>query len=186
MEIHLASDRAAGTIRHEMRNDGQWAVELAPWCVTMFKLNGVGIFPQPVGNIDPAGLLPNRQLVLWPYTQLRDKRILLDDDFILLKATAGLPPCKIGYYNPHGWIGYWLDRTLFIKRYETYREAQFPDSGCNTETYCNDKFVELETLGSLTKLGPGEIVVHEETWEVYDGLDQPFLPESLRKRLLQM
>jgi hypothetical protein len=186
VELHLASDRAALTLRHEMRNDGPWSVELAPWCLTMFKQGGVVILPQPVGNIDPAGLLANRQLVLWPYTQVRDARLLLDDDFILLKATAVLPPCKIGYFNPHGWIGYWLDHTLFIKRYESDGDGQYPDGGCNTETYCNDKFVELETLGSLTKLAPGGTILHEERWEVYDSLDQPFLPESLQKRLAQI
>jgi len=186
IELHLAPDRAALTLRHELCNASPWAVELAPWCLTMFKQAGVVILPQPVGNADAAGLLANRQLVLWPYTRVRDARLLLDDDFILLKATPALPPCKIGYFNPHGWIGYWLEPTLFVKRYDTDRKEAYPDSGCNTETYCNNYFVELETLGPLTRLGAGEKVVHEERWELYDGLDQPILPESLQKRLAQL
>ncbi len=186
MEIHLAAGRAGGTIRHEMRNDGPWAVEFAPWGLTMCKQGGVVILPQPVGNTDPAGLLSNRQLVLWPYTQLHDARLHLDDDFILLKAKPALPPCKIGYYNMHGFIGYWLEGVLFIKRTVSDRSAQYPDGGCNAETYCNDKFVELETLGPVTKLEPGEKVIHEEVWELYDSLDQPFLPTSLQKRLAQL
>ena len=186
IELHLAADRAALTLRHEMRNDGPWAVELATWCLTMFKQGGVEILPQPVGNTDPAGLLSNRNLTIWPYTQLRDARLLLDDDFILLKATPALPPCKIGYYNPHGWMGYWLNHILFIKRYDTNREARYPDNGCDTETYCGDKFVELETLGPLTTLAPGGTFVHEERWEVYDSLDQPFLPGALQKRIVQI
>jgi hypothetical protein len=152
----------------------------------MFRQGGTVILPQPVGDMDPAGLLPNRQLVVWPYTRLRDPRLLLDDDFILLNATPALPPCKIGYYNPHGFVGYWLNGVLFIKHAGPEREGQFPDGGCNTETYCNDKMVELETLGPLTRLTPGESVLHEETWELYDNLDQPFLPASLQKRLSQI
>ena len=186
IEIHLAPGRAAATIRHELCNDGPWTVEFAPWSLTMFKQGGVVILPQPVGNTDPAGLLANRQLVLWPYTQLRDPRLLLDDDFILLKATPALPPCKMGYYNPQGWIGYWFAHTLFIKRTEPQSGVQYPDRGCNAETYCNDKMVELEMLGPVTKLGPGEKVLHEETWELYDSLDQPFIPASLQKRLSQI
>jgi hypothetical protein len=185
IEIHLAPDRAAVTLHHELRNEGPWSVQLAPWSLTMFKQGGIVILPQPVGNTDPAGLLPNRKLAVWPYTQLRDARLVLDDDFILLKAKPALPPCKIGYYNPHGWIGYWLEGFLFIKRYEPQRDVQYPDGGCNTETYCNDKFVELETLGPLTELEPGAKVFHEETWEIYKGLDQPFLPASLQERLKQ-
>src|ERR1700690_1318770 len=186
IEIHLAPDRAAGTVRHEMRNDGLWAVELAPWSLTMFKMGGTVILPQVVEKPDPTGLLPDRLLALWPYTQVRDKRLRLDDDYILLKATAALPPCKIGYLNPNGWAGYWLAGTLFIKRYDSRNDQVFPDKGCNTEVYCNDQILELESLGPLTRLLPGESIVHQESWELYSSLDQPFLPESLRKRLSEM
>ena len=186
IEIQLAPDRAAGTITHEMRNDGLWAVELAPWGLTMFKMGGTVILPQTVGKPDPAGLLPDRLLALWPYTQVRDERLRLDDDFILLKATAALPPCKIGYFNPNGWAGYRLADTLFVKRYDFRNGEVFPDKGCNTEVYCNDQILELESLGPLTRLLPGESIVHQESWELYESLDQPFLPESLRKRLSEM
>ena len=75
---------------------------------------------------------------------------------------------------------------MFIKRTVSDRAAQYPDGGCNAETYCNDKFVELETLGPVTKLEPGKMVIHEEVWDLYDSLDQPFLPASLQKRLAQL
>jgi hypothetical protein len=185
MEIRLASDRAVVTIRHELINEGLWAVEFAPWCLTMFKMGGTAILPQAAGSTDPAGLLPDRQLVLWPYTRVRDARLLLDDDFILLKANAALPPCKIGYHNANGWAGYWLNGVLFIKRYDAHTGEIFPDNGCNTEVYCNDLIVEVESLGPLAKLQPGGMIVHQETWELYDSLDQPFIPDALKKRILQ-
>ena len=186
MEIHLAAGSAGVTIRHEIRNDGLWPVELAPWGITMFKQGGTVILPQAVGNTDPAGLLSNRLLVLWPYTKLHDARLMLDDDFIMLKATPALPPCKIGYYNPHGWSAYRLGNTLFVKRIDSGSAQIFPDHGCNAETYCNDQFVELESLGPVVNLLPGEKVSHQESWELYEGIDQPFLPEGLQKRLAQM
>ncbi len=186
MEIHLAPSNAVVTLRHEIRNNGLWAVELAPWALTMLRLGGTVILPQPVGNLDSDGLLPNRQLTIWPYTNVQDARLQLADDFILVKAQAALPPCKIGYFNPQGWIACWLDGMLFVKRYTPQRAAAFPDGGCNTEMYCNDRFVELETLGPLTQLAPGETSVHEESWELYDGLEQPFLPEDVRQRLMRL
>jgi hypothetical protein len=183
IHICLSPDRASAMIQHEIRNDGLWDVELAPWALTMFRLSGVAILPQPVANVDSMEVTPNRQLVLWPYTRVRDERLWLADDFILFEAEAAMPPCKIGYYNPHGWIGYWLDGVLFVKRYNHHPGAHFPDYGCNTELYCNDNFVELETLGPVVRLAPGETVSHEETWEFYDNLDQSFIPVSLRQRL---
>jgi hypothetical protein len=173
------------TIRHSLRNEGAWDVELAPWALTMLRLGGIAIFPQPVGNVDTAGLLPNRGLSIWPYTHINDPRLTLGDDFLLIRAAPALPPIKLGYFNPHGWMAYWLEGTLFVKRFDPRPGSPFPDGGCNTETYCNHQFIELETLGPLQKLPPGAETTHIETWELYDSLDQPFIPETLRKLLLQ-
>jgi hypothetical protein len=32
---------------------------------------------------------------------------------------------------------------------------------------------------ALTRLQPGQTVTHNETWEVYDSLDQPFMSKEI-------
>lgn len=59
IEIELILEKPQIILRHELRNDSPWAVEFAPWALTMLKQGGIGIFPQPVGNVDEAGLLSN-------------------------------------------------------------------------------------------------------------------------------
>jgi hypothetical protein len=181
IEIQLAGDKPCVTLIHTLTNDGLWAVELAPWAITQFRLGGTVILPMPVGNVDPAGLLSNRQFSLWPYARIHDPRLKLDDGFILFKADALLPPFKLGYLNPHGWIAYWLDGVLFRKTFEVQAGLSHPDNNCNAEMYCNDRFVELESLGPLTALPPGAWVNHVETWDVFDGIDS--LPEEIQKLL---
>jgi hypothetical protein len=44
------------------------------------------------------------------------------------------------------------------------------DRGSSSECYCNKRFLELETLGSLTTLTPGESATHRETWAVHAGV----------------
>jgi hypothetical protein len=179
VEVRLNPDRPQVILRHEMRNEGPWTVELAPWALTMLRQGGVGIFPQPQGNVDSAGLLANRQISIWPYTRMDDPRLSLRDDCIIIKATPDLPPIKIGYFNPHGWQAYWIDGILFVKRFDAIPGVIHPDGGCNTETYCNHKFIELESLGPLTSLAPGATVVHNETWEFFESLEQPFIPTEI-------
>ena len=104
IEIQLNPDQPQVILKHELRNDGAWSVQFSVWAVTMFKLGGVGIFPQPVENVDEEGLLSNRQLTIWPYTKINDERLTLRDDFILVHAKSSLPPNKFGYFNPHGWM----------------------------------------------------------------------------------
>jgi len=189
IEICLDPSQARVFIRHELRNEGAWAVELAPWALSMFRPGGVGIFPQPAGNVDSTGLLPNRQIVLWPYTRVNDPRVKFRDDFVIVHSTASLvhadpqlPPFKFGYFNRHGWMGYWLDGVFFVKRFDAPTDPQvYPDGGCNVESYCNDQFIELETLGPLTKLAPGESTFHNETWEIYPSLIPNLLSPEIQE-----
>ena len=181
LEIHLASDKPALTLTHTLVNDGLWAVELAPWAITQFRLGGTVILPMPVGNTDPAGLLHNRQFALWPYARIHDPRLKLGDEFILFNADASLPPFKIGYFNPHGWLAYWLDGVLFRKTFGAQAGLSYPDNNSNAEMYCNDKFVELESVAPLVRLNPGDLVKHIETWDIFYGLDP--LPEDIQQAL---
>ena len=181
IDIHLAPGRAAATLVHTLRNDGLWEIEIAPWALTMFRLNGTAILPQPIG--DPKGLLHNRILAIWPYTRINDPRLILRDDFILIRPSAeDVSPLKIGYYNPYGWMAYWLDGVLFRKTFDIHPGATYPDGGCNTESYCSDT-IELEALGPLEKLAPGASVTFTETWELFPSLDQPFIPAEIRALL---
>lgn len=181
IEIRLAPDSPSVTLTHTLINEGLWTVELAPWAITQLRLGGTVILPTPVGNVDEAGLLHNRQFSLWPYASFDDPRLKLGDEYILFKADA-LPPFKIGYLNTHCWMAYYIDGVLFRKTFDADTRAIYPDNNCNAEMYGNDKFVELESLGALTKLDPGVFVQHVEKWEVFDGMDS--LPDTVQRLLL--
>ena len=184
--VRIELDRKLPVVRltHTITNENPTPISIAPWAITMFRQGGTVILPQPIGNADPNGLLHNRVLVLWPYTRLSDPRLTLRDDFFLLHALPGLPPCKLGYYDSAGWLAYWLDDVLFRKSFDVPQPGViYPDAGCNAETYCNDRFVELESLGPLAPIDPGESTKLSETWELYPGLNVPFIPEEIRSLL---
>lgn len=181
IKLELSPDKPSLTLTHTLFNDGLWTAELAPWAISQFRLGGTVILPMPVGNSDAAGLLHNRQMSIWPYTRFNDPRVKWDDEYILFKADALLPPFKIGYFSQHGWMAYWLDGILFRKTFEVRAGLPYPDNNCNAEMYCNDKFVELETLAPMIQLAPGESVDHIEIWDVLDGLDS--LPTSVQAAL---
>lgn len=167
MDIQLLDDRPALIVEHRLQNDGVWPVEFAAWALTVLPLGGLAILPQPVGHFDSAGLLPNRNLVIWPYSSLRDDRLRLDDEFISIQAAPKLPPLKIGYMNRTGWIGYLRQGVFFVKHFKPQPEKRHVDFGCNVETFTNDQFIELETVGPLVKVEPGESLHHTEIWEFF-------------------
>lgn len=165
MELRLDPERPALTVQHSLHNVGLWPVELAPWAITQVALGGVAVLPQqaPVSS----QYLPNRQLTLWSYTRVRDSRLRLDDDLVLVDGQAGEQACKIGCFNHAGWMGYLLDDVFFVKRFTPQPGLSHPDMGCNCEVYVLNRFLEVETLGPLTTLEPGAAVVHVETWELH-------------------
>jgi hypothetical protein len=80
-------------------------------------------------------------------------------------------------------MAYWLDGLLFRKSFDLHPGATYPDGGCSAEVYCGDRFVELESLGPLGSLAPGKQTQLTETWELYHGLDVPFIPKEIREML---
>ena len=183
VELRLEPGRPAITVTHRLENQGPWPVELACWALTQMRLGGLAVFPQTQGKLDDAGLLANRNLVLWPYTQLADPRLSLNDDFHFIKADALTPPVKIGYLNRHGWVGYLVGGVFFVKHFEAQPALPHPDYGCNAESYCNDRFIEVETVGPLTHLEPGQAVTHIERWELHAAPAVPQTPEGVRNLL---
>lgn len=185
--IRIEIDPSAPLLRlvHTIVNENSSPLIFAPWGITQFCLGGTVLLPQPVGNTDPKGLLPNRLLVLWPYTHFDDARLALRDDCILVHAQAALPPVKLGYASQAGWLAYWWNGLLFRKSFELHPGAAYPDGGCNAEVYCGDRFVELESLGVLGALAPGQSVQLTETWELFPSLDVPFIPRQIRELLLK-
>ncbi|MGD0707806.1 MAG: hypothetical protein ABSA51_05075 [Anaerolineaceae bacterium] len=181
LRIELESTTPIIRLTHTILNENAGPITVAPWAISMFSQGGTVILPQPVGNSDPHGLLNNRLIALWPKTRINDSRLILRDDFILIRATSGLPPIKIGYSNTAGWLAYWKNGILFRKSFDLHPGSVYPDGGCNTESYCGDRFVELETLGPLQTLASGATAYLTETWELQGSLDSNLIPEEMKK-----
>jgi hypothetical protein len=169
MEVRLVGDTPQVVITHCLSNHGLWPVTCSPWAITQLKTGGVAILPQVC---EDTGVLPNRSLVLWPYTNMADPNVLWGQKYVILHANM-TSAFKIGFQNPHGWLAYWLNGTLFVKRAKYEAQSAYFDFGSSSECYCNDKFIELETLSPICTLDPGASVTHVETWELYGNVDLP-------------
>lgn len=163
ISFHLDGNRVQ--LSHRVTWHGSERIELAPWAITQMRLDGMAILPQSKSD----GLLPNRNLVLWPYSRVSDTRLSLHDDVILVHGRAAAEAFKIANHNPYGWVAYAMPDALFVKRFSLDPTNRYPDMGCNVETYVKDSFLELETLGPMRTLQPKESATHEEIWEVTVG-----------------
>jgi hypothetical protein len=164
MTLRLSTEHAGLDVCHELRNAGDRSIQLAPWPITQLPLGGTVILPQAAAS---AGhhVRPNRTLVLWPYTSWEDPRFRPRDGLVLLDAQVG-PRLKVGYFNDAGWVSYVSDGAILVRRFEPQLGLPHPDLGCNVEVFIGDRFLELELLGPLSELAPGEAVALVERWEI--------------------
>lgn len=170
LTITLPDQDARVVIDHRLQNLSSNSVELAPWAITQLKVGGVAVLPQATAPADEYNVLPNRRLALWPYTQINSPHITWGDRFVFVEATMQSGALKVGFPNPAGWLAYAVDDVLFVKHAAFQPDAAYFDGGSSSECYCNDQFIELETLGPRIHLAPGKAVTHREKWTLYAGV----------------
>ena len=165
--VTLAEDHVE--VAHTLSNEGLWPVEAAPWALSVMAMNSAAIIPQPQG--DPEALRPNRTLMLWPYTNMTDPRVHWGRRFIILRQDPDIAqPIKLGLSAEDGWCACLVGETLFLKCFDYYAGALYPDNGCTVESYANNRFLELETLGPMDYLEPGDAITHVERWHLFRGV----------------
>jgi hypothetical protein len=178
IEIRMDREAPRVSVRHRILNTGDSVVTLAPWAVTQLQTGGLYVFPQSKQDI---GLLPDRVFVVWPYTDMGDRRLRWSDDFISLRPDGTPRPLKIGTLNLKGYALYHNKGVVFKKLWAPLPSAEYPDFGCNFETYTNHRFIEMESLAPLSALYANQSVAHEEEWFCYaepDTLDERGLIEK--------
>lgn len=156
-------------VDHTLTWTGSGEVDASPWAITQFPVGGTAILPlRPLHG--RSGLQADRSIVLWPYTNLSDPRITITDKALLLDARAG-GQIKVGIGPDPGRLGYLRSGYLFSKSFETVAGASYPDRGAVGQVFANDDFCELESLGPLTRMGPGARTTHREVWQVTECPD---------------
>jgi hypothetical protein len=174
--LTLGATGSRVVVEHRISNAGSFPATLAPWALSLMAPGGVAIFPNPPFAPHPEALLPAARLVTWPYTWLGDPRLRFGRRHLRVRHDpAARDPQKLGLHDMHhGWAAYACAQGVFVTRYALLDPAaRLPDLGCNVETFTGPAFLELETLGALVTLAPGETASHVETWSLAPPIALP-------------
>ena len=157
----------------------------------MMRPGGRAILPfPPRAAMDKDHFQSVSPLTLWSFTDFSDSRWVLGQDFLQLnqqeKPTGRFPEQMSGLLNPAGWGVYARSGCVFLKRLNVVPRAQYPDFGCNFELFTNPEFLELETLGPVVTLQPGEATHHTEHWWLFDNVPDIDSEPSIRTAILPL
>jgi hypothetical protein len=166
--VEMAATGTSVTVTHRITNKTLFPLEFAPWALTMMAQGGTAVAGFPARGSYPAHLEATNPLVLWAYTDLSDKRWGLNRKYLTLRQDpANTTPQKLGMFSPNTWAAYFLHGEAFLKQSQADPTKTYPDFGCSFETFTNADFLEVETLGPMTKLEPGKSVSHVESWSLH-------------------
>ena len=167
IRITMTEEAPEFYVEHEVKNCGMWDIEFAIWCLTVLDGGGKEVIPMPKRE---AGLLSNRNISLWDYSEMNDPRVYWGKNYITLKQDKSKKnPFKLGINNEEGWAAYFNKGQVFIKSFEPSPEGFYPDNNCCFETYTNNVMLECESLSEFVLLEPGEEACHGETWEIFEA-----------------
>jgi hypothetical protein len=187
IEVNLAPSGTTVTVSHRITNHSLFPLEFAPWALTMMAQGGTVISGFPPRGHHPQNLEATNPLVMWAYTDLSDPRWKFTRKYLTLHQDPNNTDAqKLGMFNQNTWAAYLRNEQVFVKRTTADPAKQYPDFGCSFETFTNNLFLEIETLGPLSKLTPGKTVELVEHWGLFrnvkldaitdEDLDRTILP----------
>lgn len=168
IEVSLAPTGTNVQVKHRITNRSLFPLEFAPWALTMMAQGGMVVTGFPPRGKHPINLEATNPLVMWAYTNLADPRWKFTRKYLTLRQDPNNKDAqKLGLFNAETWAAYLLNGEAFVKRSKADPAKVYPDFGASFETFTNNEFLEVETLGPLTKLQPGQTVELTEIWSLF-------------------
>jgi len=174
LRVELGQDEVV-RVTHSLKNIGDKPLDVTPWALSVMAPGGTAHIPQPRLDFHPSefpegrstqpqDFLPNRELILWPFTNITDGRYAFSEHFLRVSHHPERPATKIGLKLETGWVAYQNGDFVFAKHFVYDPTLTYPDMGANFELFTNIKILELESLAPSLPLAPGATRDHVEHW----------------------
>ncbi len=141
----------------ELREVCHWGRSFSPGGgICLIPLAGRSRFPGQYAMYEDSAIINVRNT---------DEQIRVRDGFLEILAPPRKP--KLGFDSTAGWMAYLLpDDTLFVKRYAVDPNRVYGEAAGLTLSvwYPAGARIELEPIGPLERLQPGQVATFAEEW----------------------
>ncbi len=166
LEVKMNPDDTNMCVTMRVTNIADAPQEFSIWGLTVSARHGTLIVPM---NTNDTGLLANRNISVWPYTNLADSRVHFGKKYVTLRQDINIEQSfKLGFDLNDAKVYYCLGEDIFEKSYVTHHGCEkYPDNNCSFETYTNAGFIEVESLSPLKSVNPDQTVSLTECWSMH-------------------
>ena len=165
LSLRMDPEKPVVEVENAVTNVSDGEKEFAVWTVSAMNLGGLAFLPHAT---DKTGYLPNRTLSLWPYTDASDARFFNGRQYLSFRQDPQAKGSfKMGTNNRAGRAAYLLNGEVFGKQTAPHDPGRrYPDGGVSFETYLSPCILEMETLGPVETVSPGQRAALTETWSL--------------------
>jgi len=163
-EFRLDEDSSKLTCTQIIRNVSDETKHWCHWSRTLARGGGIALVP-----LEGFSRFPNKYIMYEPKSLIdyapRDPNIRLRDCFLQILGTPRQP--KLGMDSYAGWLCYLTTNDLmFVKRFPTYPNRVYNEVAAITISiwYFKDIMCELEPIGPMETIAPGQSASFTETW----------------------
>ena len=163
-EFRLDENSSRLTCTQIIRNVSDETKHWCHWSRTLARGGGIALIP-----LKGFSRFPNKYIMYEPKSLIdyapRDPNIRFRDDFLEILGTPRQP--KLGMDSYAGWLCYLTTNDLmFVKRFPTYPDRVYNEVAAITISiwYFKDIMCELEPIGPMENIKPGQSASFTETW----------------------
>lgn len=181
-EITISSRGDRFVVSHAVTNTAEMLYCGAIWALTCVAPRGVVVLPWGTG-----GEWDQKKVIFWSKwggthtSDVETNQWRPGNDLFRVHPTG--EEGKMGTNPAEAWMALCRYDATFIKQYEHDAWLTYPDDNCSAEIYTCEHFVEMESLGPVMTLAPGEKMTHEEVWTITGETVNPGDGEGLRALL---
>ena len=161
---HLRVTQTIQNVSHETKSYCHWSRTLA-------RPDGICVVP-----LTPPSRFPNGYIMYGPGPVMNyrpnDPHIRIQEELLVIDGLPKHP--KLGIDTFAGWLAYLMrEDLLFVKRFPTYPDRFYGEMAAITVSiYYHPRMCELEPIGPMEHLGPGEVASYTEDWWLLE-MDYP-------------
>jgi hypothetical protein len=167
-EFKLDKESSHLTCTQTIKNISDSQKQYSHWSRTLATGGGICLVPLSPGSRFPVGYILYGPGPVMNYRPEDHPNIKVRDGFLEISGTPPQPKFGIDSYS--GWLGYITrDNLLFVKRFPVYPKRVYGEMAALTISiwYFEEKMCELEPIGPMETLQPGESASFTEEWWLF-------------------
>lgn len=178
IEIIFEENSSKITVIHKILSLNAFDINIAICSNTIVRNGGIEVIPFGHGSKRDV---PNKSLIFWPYSNLKDSRVYLGDKYVAMKVNENIyDRFRMGINTDLKYLLYYNNNEMFIKEFSVIEgDYEYPNMGCRYESMITPNYLEMKVNSPIYSLSTNNYITHTEVWDIYRDINLDFIDKFI-------